>query len=113
MRLVLAGALTIAFSLPFGAKAVHAQSAADFYKGRQLTMLIAATAGGGYDRWARLVSRHIVKHVPGNPSIINQNMGAAGGISGTAHIYTVLAKDARREIYRFLAKYLNPPRPMK
>lgn len=81
------------FASLLGAGTSHAQAAADFYKGRQLTMLIAATAGGGYDRWGRLVSRHIVKHVPGNPTIINQNMGAAGGISGTAHIYTVLQKD--------------------
>ncbi len=64
-----------------------------FYAGRQVIMLIAATAGGGYDRWGRLVSRHINKHIPGKPTMVNQNLGAAGGIAGTAHIYNVLARD--------------------
>ncbi len=58
-RLQLAATMAAAL-LFFGSSAVsvRAQDAAAFYKGRQLTMLIAATAGGGYDRWARLVSRH-------------------------------------------------------
>ncbi len=64
-----------------------------FYAGRQVTLLIAATAGGGYDRWGRLVSRHIGRHIPGNPIIVNQNMGAAGGVAGTAHLYNVMARD--------------------
>ncbi len=86
-------ALSLIFLTAPLANPSRAQTDADFYKGRQVTNLIAATAGGGYDRWGRLVSRHIGKHLPHNPAIINQNMGAAGGISGTAHIYNVLVKD--------------------
>ncbi len=93
LRVAVGMAAALSLASVMGTGVAHAQQAADFYKGRQLTMLIAATAGGGYDRWARLVSRHIVKHIPGTPTMINQNMGAAGGISGTAHIYTVLQKD--------------------
>ncbi|MBM3608817.1 MAG: hypothetical protein FJX29_10280 [Alphaproteobacteria bacterium] len=91
LRATLVAAITAASSL--GATRASAQDETAFYKGRQVIMLIAATAGGGYDRWARTVSRHIGKHIPGNPSIVNQNMGAAGGISGTAHIYNVLVRD--------------------
>ncbi len=71
----------------------HAQSDDAFYKNRKIVLLIAATAGGGYDRWGRLVSSHMGKYLPGKPSIINQNMGAAGGIVGTGHIYNKLERD--------------------
>lgn len=64
-----------------------------FYADRQVILLIAATAGGGYDRWGRLVSRHMARHIPGKPTVVNQNMGAAGGIAGTAHLYNVMARD--------------------
>ena len=64
-----------------------------FYAGRQMVLLIAATAGGGYDRWGRLVGRHIGRHIPGAPQIVNQNMGAAGGVAGTAHLFNVMARD--------------------
>ena len=76
-----------------GAPARAQQGEDRFYADRQVILLIAATAGGGYDRWGRLVGRHIGRHIPGNPQIVNQNMGAAGGIAGSAHLYNVLARD--------------------
>ena len=45
-----------------------------FYQGKTITMVVASTVGGGYDLWARLTARHIVKYIPGNPSIVVQNM---------------------------------------
>ena len=50
---------------------------ANFYKGKTITMVVASTTGGGYDLWARLTARYIVKYIPGNPSIIVQNMPGA------------------------------------
>lgn len=80
--------------LTFHAPGAKAQTADEkFYADRQVILLIAATAGGGYDRWGRLVGRHIARHIPGAPQIVNQNMGAAGGIAGTAHLYNVAARD--------------------
>ena len=45
-------------------------SAAQFYNGKQITMIVGSSAGGGYDIYARLVSRHMPKHIPGNPAVV-------------------------------------------
>ena len=88
------GAAVALAGLLLNASPARAQQADDkFYADRQVILLIAATAGGGYDRWGRLVSRHMARHIPGNPQIVNQNMGAAGGIAGSAHLYNVMARD--------------------
>ena len=57
-------------------------SVADFYRGKQMRMIIRSGPGGG-DRYlySRLLARHLVNHIPGNPTIIAQNMPAAGGIA--------------------------------
>jgi tripartite-type tricarboxylate transporter receptor subunit TctC len=71
----------------------EAQSVADFYKGKQLTMVIGFGPGGGYDQWARVIARHMGKHIPGNPSFVPQNMPGAGSITAANHIYGVAPKD--------------------
>lgn len=70
-----------------------AQSAAEFYRGKQLTMFVAFTTGGGYDTYARFLARHIHRHVPGDPKTVVQNMPGAGGLTLTNHLYSVAAKD--------------------
>jgi tripartite-type tricarboxylate transporter receptor subunit TctC len=70
-----------------------AQSLAEFYAGKQISFLVGASPGGGYDTQARLVARHMGKHIPGNPTIIVQNMPAAGSLAATNHIYNVAARD--------------------
>jgi tripartite-type tricarboxylate transporter receptor subunit TctC len=67
--------------------------AADFYKGKQVTIYVGLSAGGGYDTNARLVARHIGKHIPGNPTVIVRNMPGGGGIVMTNYINGVAAKD--------------------
>src|SRR6185436_12503476 len=52
----------------------RAQPVADFYRGKSITMLIGYTSGGGYDLYARVLSRHMPKHIPGNPAMVPQNM---------------------------------------
>lgn len=70
-----------------------AETAADFYRGRQITMIIGASTGGGYDIQGRLVARHIGRRIPGNPSVVVQNMPGAGSIAATNHLFNVAPKD--------------------
>jgi tripartite-type tricarboxylate transporter receptor subunit TctC len=67
--------------------------AADFYKGKRITIAASGGAGGGYDNYTRMLGRHISKHIPGNPKIRVQNMNAAGGIVLANFTYTKGAKD--------------------
>lgn len=53
-----------------------------FYQGKNLTFLINFAAGGPTDIEGRIVARHLAKHIPGNPTIIVQNMPGAGGVTG-------------------------------
>jgi tripartite-type tricarboxylate transporter receptor subunit TctC len=77
----------------FGAAPAGAETAAAFYKGKDLRMIVATTAGTGYDVYARAVARHLTRHIPGNPKIVVQNMPGAGGITAANHIYSVAAAD--------------------
>src|ERR1700730_10542352 len=70
-----------------------AQSVAEFYSGKQITLIVGASAGGGYDTQARLVARHLGQHIPGNPTIIVQNMPGAGSLTATNYIQNGAAKD--------------------
>jgi tripartite-type tricarboxylate transporter receptor subunit TctC len=56
-------------------------------------MVVASTVGGGYDLWARLAARYMVKYIPGNPSIVTQNMPGAGNIIGANYVYGVAKPD--------------------
>ena len=76
------------FSLP-----ASADSVADFYKGKRISMFVGSEAGGGYDAYARLVTRHLGKFIPGNPEFIVQNMPGGGGLRVTNNLYNVAAKD--------------------
>jgi tripartite-type tricarboxylate transporter receptor subunit TctC len=71
----------------------HADTVADFYKGKQISVYIGFTAGGGYDVYARLVSKHMGAHIPGEPALVPKNMAGAGSRKVTAYIYTVAPKD--------------------
>jgi tripartite-type tricarboxylate transporter receptor subunit TctC len=71
----------------------HAQDVADFYRGKQLRMIVGSAVGGGYDLFARIVARHMVRHIPGNPGIIVQNQPAAGGVVMANQLYRQGPKD--------------------
>jgi tripartite-type tricarboxylate transporter receptor subunit TctC len=87
-------------------------SAADFYAGKQISLVVGAPAGGGYDFLARLVSRHMGKHIPGAPSFVVQNMPAANSIAATNHLANVAPRDgtaiALVQRGMLLAKLINP-----
>jgi tripartite-type tricarboxylate transporter receptor subunit TctC len=73
--------------------AASAQTVEEFYKGRQINMLIGGGAGGGYDVNYRALGRHLAKHIPGQPSIIPRNQPAASGLAAAAALYNTADKD--------------------
>ncbi|HKA81038.1 MAG TPA: tripartite tricarboxylate transporter substrate-binding protein [Xanthobacteraceae bacterium] len=80
--------------ITFSAIAIgHAQSPADFYKGRTIDLYIGYSAGGGYDVYARALARHMGRFVPGNPTIVPKNMTGAGSLVLTNWLYNVAPKD--------------------
>jgi tripartite-type tricarboxylate transporter receptor subunit TctC len=71
----------------------HAQDATDFYRGRTVSLVAGFNPGGGADTYARLIARHLGKHVPGNPTVVVRNMQGAGSVVAANHIYNVSPKD--------------------
>ncbi len=87
-------ALALAGALPtLLATGAQADAVADFYKGKEVRLIISASIGGGYDIYARAVARHLGNHIPGNPTIVPQNMPAAGGLGAANHLNNVAVKD--------------------
>ncbi|HWO42506.1 MAG TPA: tripartite tricarboxylate transporter substrate binding protein [Candidatus Eisenbacteria bacterium] len=64
-----------------------------FYKGKQIRIIVGLSAGGGYDRAARLVARHMPKYIPGNPEIIVQNMPGASSVTAANYVWGVAKPD--------------------
>jgi tripartite-type tricarboxylate transporter receptor subunit TctC len=75
------------------APAARADAVADFYKGKNVNLIVSYGPGGGYDVYARVLARHMGKHIPGNPNIVVQNMPGAGSMRGTNYLYNVAPKD--------------------
>lgn len=71
----------------------HAQGADQFYVGRTINLLVSAGSGGGYDAYGRLMAHHIVKYIPGSPSVAVQNFTGAGGLRAAIHMSSVAPKD--------------------
>ena len=93
-RARLSGVLLLcALAGPVHAEPQQTGAAADFYRGKTVTVLIGVGVGGEYDLQARLVARHIGKHIPGNPTVVAQNMTGAGGLRMVNYLYNVAPKD--------------------
>ena len=75
------------------ANPAHAQSVAEFYRGRTMPMVIGFSSGSGYDIYARLLARFMPKYIPGNPTIISQNMPGAGSLRAAQYVAQVAPKD--------------------
>jgi tripartite-type tricarboxylate transporter receptor subunit TctC len=88
MRFQLAAAIAVASLL-----AASGARADDFYKGRQVTLMVGNNAGTAYDASARLVARHYGRHIPGGPTIVVQNMPGATGLTAANYISNIAAKD--------------------
>lgn len=77
------------FLLPF----MPAHAAGDFYAGKQVRVIVSTQAGGDYDLWMRFISPYMSKYIPGNPTLVVQNMPGAGSIVATNWLYNVAPKD--------------------
>ena len=82
--------LSIIFLNPSPEAGAQADS---FYKGKTIRIIVGSTAGGFYDRWARLFARYMGKYIPGQPEIIAQNMPGAGSVIATNHVFNVAKPD--------------------
>jgi tripartite-type tricarboxylate transporter receptor subunit TctC len=76
--------IAVALALTLSARPAAAE---DFYAGKTMTFIVGSGVGGGYDLQARLTARHLGKHIPGHPTIVVQNMPAAGGMAATNYLY--------------------------
>jgi tripartite-type tricarboxylate transporter receptor subunit TctC len=87
--------LTAALAAPFAlwASTAPAEPIADFYRGKTVTIVVSTSSGGGYDAMARMVSRHIGRHIPGSPQVVVRNMPGAGGITAVNWLYGAAEKD--------------------
>src|SRR5687767_381298 len=64
-----------------------------FFRGKSINIYVGSSAGGGYDTYARLLARHFSKHIPGQPTIVVQNMPGAGSNKAASFLYNVAPKD--------------------
>lgn len=85
-------AVSIALATGIAASAA-ADPVADFYRGKQLQMIIATAPGGDYDTRARLLSRHIGRHIPGEPGVVPTNMPGAVGVAAGNYLANVAPRD--------------------
>lgn len=93
LRLVLlAAALTAGLLNPLIVEPTSAQPT-PFYKGKTINLVVTSTSGGGYDLWGRLTARYLGKYIPGNPTIMVQNMPGAGNIIGANYVYGIAKPD--------------------
>ncbi len=88
-----AAAGCLAATLAAAPLAARAQSVEDFYRGRQVSIVLVTTAGGPYDILARVIARHLGDHIPGKPSLNVRNMPGGGGMVGANWLYNVAEKD--------------------
>jgi tripartite-type tricarboxylate transporter receptor subunit TctC len=82
-----------AICLAAAPRSARAQGVADFYRGRTVTVVIGFSVGGGYDLYARLLARHLGRHIPGEPNVIPQNREGAGSERAVLYLYNAAPKD--------------------
>ncbi|MBM4262258.1 MAG: hypothetical protein FJ145_12625 [Deltaproteobacteria bacterium] len=87
LKLVFAALLIVPFA------SLQAQAQDNFYRGKTVRIIVGATAGGGYDTYARTMARHMGKHIAGNPNLIVDNMPGAGFLISANHMYKVAKPD--------------------
>jgi len=75
------------------AASAGAQAPAEFYHDKQVKLVVSSSVGGGFDTYARLIARHIQKHMAGGPPFVVQNMAGAGGVRAANFLYSVAPKD--------------------
>ena len=93
MRQIQIRTVAVFIGLAALAQPAHAADVGDFYKNKTVSIVIGYSVGGGYDTYARLLSRYLGAHIPGRPNIVPQNMPGAGSIKAANYMYSVAPKD--------------------
>jgi tripartite-type tricarboxylate transporter receptor subunit TctC len=86
-------AAAIVLAACFGISSAASQTVEEFYRGKRVNLVTSASVGGGYDQYARLLAQHMPKHIPGQPTIIVQNMTGAEGLKAANYLYSMAAQD--------------------
>ena len=101
-------ALMLCFSIVLAGIAPEVGAQAEpFYKGKTIRIMVGSTAGGFYDRWARLFAKYMGKYIPGQPEIIAQNMTGAGSVIATNHVYNVAKPDGLTVVMPLNGVYID------
>jgi tripartite-type tricarboxylate transporter receptor subunit TctC len=85
--------LTACLAMTAGINAANADPVADFYRGKTVTLIVGTSAGNDYDFRGRLLARYLGRHIPGNPTVVVQNMPGAGGIKAANYITHIAPHD--------------------
>ena len=107
-RSVIRGCLAGLASIVALAPAQAQDAVASFYKGRTVTIVVGSSPGGGYDLYGRLIARFMGRHIPGNPTVVVQNMPGAASNVAAAHIYNVAPKDGTAIGAIFMGAVVDP-----
>lgn len=92
-RMIASAAFAIAATTALTSGMAAAETAAEFYKGKTVTILIGFPPGGGYDANARTLARHLGRFIPGNPTVVASNMPGAGSLVAANHTYNQAVQD--------------------
>lgn len=85
---------TLLFAVIASVRLANASFAQEpFYKGKTIRVVVGTSAGGGFDAYTRMITRHMGKFVPGNPAFVVENMPGAGHLIGANHMYKVAKPD--------------------
>src|SRR5262249_24464384 len=71
----------------------HAETVADFYRAKEITLIVGAATGSSYDALARLLARHVGRHIPGHPQVVVQNMPGAASLRAVNYLYNAAPRD--------------------
>lgn len=117
MTLILRGAALAAAVAVAGLSQSVAARAADYYKGKTITIIIGFGPGGGYDAYGRLLARHLGAHIPGHPTVIAQNMPGASSLKAVQYLQVRAPKDGRAIVHfnfgQITNSIVNPPKNFK
>ena len=83
----------MAVTAMFAVAPAHADAVADFYRGKQIDLIVGSGPSGGYDTYARLLARHFGDVIPGNPKVVVQNMPGAGSLRAVNYLYNAAPRD--------------------
>jgi len=88
----IASLFTLLFALAFISANAQADTH-DFFKGKSVRVVVGTSVGGGNDDWARFIAPYLGKHIPGNPTVVVQNMPGAGTVIAANHLFNIAKPD--------------------